>query len=377
MKICHLGDINSVRLHNLINYLQKEGYENFLLSLNTPTSQERTATLSSDVKWHVIGPLVQGSYFSPSFWRSRYLTACKIKDMIKYFRADVVHGYYLTDCGLLAAYLKFHPFVVLARGSDVLIDIKANLLKKMAIKYVIKSADLIFCISKQIQTQVLNHTKQSKKVVFLPNGVDLERFTKQPPDQSVIKSLQFEENSKIVITLRNFAPVYNHECLLKAIPLVVKKVPEARFLLLGEGSLKKKLINLSKALNICEYVRFINFVPNGDVPKYLNIAKIYVSTTLSDANSVSLGEAMACEMPVVVSDIPPNKSIIKNFENGFLFPTTDSKELADKIVLLLNNDLLCQEMGKKNREIVSKHFNFHDYMNTIISGYTKVINATL
>jgi len=375
MKICHIGNINTIHFQNIINTLQEQGHENYLLSLNTPVSKVREGTLYPGVRWYFVGPLTQGSLFSGSFWRSRYKSAQKVKNLIQQLKPDLVHAYYLTDAGLLSAFAKYHPYVVLAIGSDVLIDYQHNFLKKQAINFSLNNADLILCYSRQIE-QVLNHQPRLlSKVKYFPNGVNLARFKKAPPDETLLKKLNLEPQHKIVISLRNFEPIYNIECLIHAVPYVIEKIPTARFLLLGEGDSKESLISLAQSLNVADYVHFLTPVPNSELPRYINLASVYVSTALSDGMSFALLEAMACEMPVVVTDIPANQVIVKHARNGFLFPKNDSNALVGYLIKLLSDQALCATMGRYNQKIVADEYNFTDFMKQLSQAFQQVCNG--
>ena len=255
--------------------------------------------------------------------------------------------------GFCCALSGFHPFVVLVWGSDILVEAKNSFLLRIVAKFVLKKADGVIVDSEIKSQAALALGCQKTKIWKFPWGIDLEAF-RSGTDAFDIKRKMCWENNKIVISTRNHFPIYGVDYLISAIPMVVEQVPDARFLIIGEGPNTKMLKKMVEDLNIKDYVSFTGKVPNICLPKYLNIADIYVSTSLSDGASNSLLESMACALPVVVSDIPGNREWVTDGKNGFLVPVKDAKALAEKIVFLLKNDNLRKLFGDNNSKLTKE-----------------------
>ena len=135
-----------------------------------------------------------------------------------------------------------------------------------------------------------------------------------------------------IISMRNFEPVYDLKTLVLAMPDILSKHPDVNFVLIGKGSQEKELKDLVKELKIESSVYFPGFISNPDLPQFLNNSDIYISTSLSDAGiAASTAEAMACGVPVVVTDTGENCEWIKNGETGYLVPPSDPLKLAEAI----------------------------------------------
>ncbi|GAH34462.1 unnamed protein product, partial [marine sediment metagenome] len=136
----------------------------------------------------------------------------------------------------------------------------------------------------------------------------------------------------MIISFRSLEPIYDVESLIKAIPSVLKEIPSAKFIVAGDGEQRKYLENLGVSLGISGSIRFVGFVENDELPQYLASADVYVSTSLSDAGiAVSTAEAMACGLPVVITDFGDNRKWVENGINGFLVPPKSPEALASKI----------------------------------------------
>jgi glycosyltransferase involved in cell wall biosynthesis len=142
--------------------------------------------------------------------------------------------------------------------------------------------------------------------------------------------------------------VYGVEYLIRAIPIVLEKVKEARFLIAGDGPLLAYHKALAEELGVQDYVHFLGRVQNNLLPEILNSADLYVSTSLSDGTSASLLEALATGLPSVVTAIPANREWMVEGVNGFLTPPKDSEVLAKRIIQLLENRKGMLEMRDSN-----------------------------
>ena len=135
----------------------------------------------------------------------------------------------------------------------------------------------------------------------------------------------------------------------KAIPLVLERFPDAKFVLAGQGPQEDYIKGLSKSLGVSDSVRFTGWIAHDELPRYLAAADVYVSTSLSDGGPVSTLEAMSCELPVVVTDSGEHRNWVKDGINGFIIPVKSPETLASKIVYLLENKDKRREFGKANR----------------------------
>jgi len=118
----------------------------------------------------------------------------------------------------------------------------------------------------------------------------------------------------------------------------------------------------------------VGLVLNDDLPGYLRLADIYVSTSLSDGGiASSTAEAMACGLPVVITNTGDNREWVKDEENGFLIPVKNPEILAEKIIYLLGNKDVCKKLGHNGREIIIKRNNYYKEMAKMEGIYYKLV----
>jgi glycosyltransferase involved in cell wall biosynthesis len=294
---------------------------------------------------------------------------------IRTINPDLLIGHGISGTnpyGFCSALSGYHPFLAVVWGSDILIEAKNSLIFRLIAKYVLNKADGVIVDSDVQKKAAIELGCNENKIWKFPWGIDLEDFN---PDISGLETRRILgwENNKIIISNRSHFPVYGIEYLIGAIPIVVKEMPEARFLIIGDGPLTKALKKMTKKLGVTRYASFVGRVPNQQISRYLKAADIYVSTSFSDGTSASLLEAMACGLPVVVTDIPANNEWIQNGKNGFLVPIEDSKTLAEKIIFLAKNNNIREFMGRSNVEVAKVKADWKQNVNVFYDAIQTLI----
>jgi L-malate glycosyltransferase len=210
--------------------------------------------------------------------------------------------------------IGFHPCVVTAWGSEVLIAAKSRMMKPL-VKWVFRRSDLITCDAEHMRQAMIQLGIDREKIRIIYFGTDVEKFQPRPAREELRRELGASE-APVVISIRSLEPIYDVETLIQAIPSVLRAVPSAVFVIGGEGSEKEKLVRLAQELGIVAQVRFVGQLPNEQLPEYLNAANLYVSTSLSDAGlAASTAEAMACGLPVIVTALLQNPATQKQWGN--------------------------------------------------------------
>jgi glycosyltransferase involved in cell wall biosynthesis len=179
------------------------------------------------------------------------------------------------------------------------------------------------------------------------------------------------ERPIIVLSNRNFLPIYNLSLLIRAIPIVLKEEPHIKFFLAGDGPERSHLESEAKELNVNSSLRFLGRISHEKMPNLLSRADIYVSTSLHDGTSVSLLEAMACGTFPVVTDILSNREWVSDGENGFLIPAESETVLARRIVEAIRNHRLLTEARKKNQEIVEERADWRKIIGKVTEIYER------
>lgn len=363
MRICYLANASSVHTRRWVKYFVEKGHEVHIISFEN-AQIEGTAV-------HVLKlPLLVKSATFPIKVASIFRT----KSILSGIKPDVLHAHYVTNYGFFGALCNFKPFVVTAWGSDILaVGTRIiSIVKAFIARYVLRKANRITCDAQHMKEAMVKLGTAPEKINLICFGVDTRKFS--PGEKSeVLRTKLGVGDSPTVISLRNLDPLYDVESLIKSIPFVLKEIPESKFLIAGKGSEEKRLKELAESLGVLGSVKFVGFIPNDELPQYLNSVDVYVSTSLSDAGiAASTAEAMACGLPVIVTDVADNRDWVEDGRNGFVVPIKNPKALAEKTIYLLEKDDIRKVFGKISRQITEERNNYYKEMEKMENIYKKL-----
>ncbi len=368
MRICYIAS-PSIHTNRWVRYFADSGHEVHLI-----TSSKLFGVGIDNVKLHLL------QRFGPHIRIVNYLInsvpmLLQFKRLIKSINPDIIHAHFIMETTLLGAASGFHPFVVTPWGSDVLIAPRRSMMSRWIVKYVLKRADLITYGGEHMGKILVKLGADPKKISLVYFGVDIQKFKPGQKDESLRGELGILD-SPTIISLRCLKPIYDVESLINAVPLVLKEVPTAKFLILGGGSQETRLKELSKSLGVSDSVKFVGWVPEDELRRYLDLADIYVSTSLSDAGlAVSTAEAMAYGLPVIITDFGDNRKWVQDGVNGFIIPLRAPEALASKIIRLLKDEEARRRFGSMNREIIMERNNWEKEMGKMAKLYEELIKA--
>lgn len=222
--------------------------------------------------------------------------------------------------------------------------------------------DVLTCPTKVVADNFQHHRVQSK-IKVISNGVDVSRFLPHYADANLIKRrYKIPLQKPIILYLGRLDVDKNMDTYIKSIPFVLQKL-DAHFVIVGEGTERKKLEKLSVELGVKDNVTFIDFIPYEDsyLPKIYQASSLFVNPCPSETLSLVVLEAEATGLPVVAANSGALPEVVKNGENGLLFETGNEEDLAKKIITVLTNQSLSKRMGQKSLENVEKHIVDHTY----------------
>lgn len=258
----------------------------------------------------------------------------KIKHILKEYQPEVVHAGPIQETAFLMALTGVTPLLSMSWGYDLLWDAEKDAYSRWVTHYALnRSAMLLSDCQTVVQKADAFGFNPANTVVF-PWGVDLEHFSKHNANlqsQNLRQSLGWEDQL-IILGLRTWEPVYGVDVLARAFVLAARQDPRLRLLLLGQGSQEVHIKAILEKGSVSDRVRFGGRVPPQDLPAYYGVADLYVSSSHVDGSSVSLLEAMACETPVLVSDIAGNREWVEPSKTGSLFPDSDAHALAEAML---------------------------------------------
>lgn len=359
MKLCFLAAANSIHSYRWVKYFAAAGHEVTWISM----SPSIFANLQT-VRYHEIS--------GTSGLLGLLRAAIKVRRIVNNARPDILHVHYVGVYGFMGLFSGCATIIATPWGSDV-IEGKKSLCKRPFISRILRRAVMITCDAWHMRDEVMRFGVEAEKIQIINFGIDTKRFSPRPVC-SAIRTANDLGEAPTVISLRNFEPVYDIQTLLRAVPIVLKRHPDTRFMLVGRGSLENELKTIASQLNIDHAVRFVGFVPNDQLPDTLCSMDIYVSTSLSDAGiAASTAEAMACGLPVVITDSGENSRWVDDGVNGMLVPVSQPDVLADRIVSLIDEAEMRVRLGQAGRITVQARNDYQVEMNKMERLYLQVL----
>jgi N-acetyl-alpha-D-glucosaminyl L-malate synthase BshA len=285
---------------------------------------------------------------SSFFW---FIFWIKIFFLLKKIKPDIVHcqAIQMGVPGFLFKKFYKKPYIVWCHGFDVYFPWK---FKKIISNPVLNSADAIVALTSNMKDE-LNKTCK-KDILVLPNGIDLENFSGLSK-QSLRDKFKINPDEKIIIFVGGLKPVKGIEYLIEAFWVINQKIPASKLFLVGEGIDRINLENAVKKNNLTGKVNFTGKIANREIPEYMALSDIFVLPSLSEGFGIVNLEAMACGLPIVATNVGGIPEVIKDGENGFIVEPKNPGQIAEKVLLLLEDEKLREKISNNNREEVKKY----------------------
>lgn len=261
--------------------------------------------------------------------------------------ADILHCQWALS-GLVGVFVNFFlkkPLVVSLRGEDL----KAihHTFMQPFFTFVLRHADYITSNNQHHINNVLPFTTHAR---VIKNGVDTALF--KPRNKRQIRTQLHLPNKKIVLFVGWLVPRKGVTYLLEAIALVVHSYKNVLFLFIGDGPLKKSLVEKANSLGIQEHVLFLGSQNQDTVALYHSAVDLFVLPSLYEGMPNVVMEAFASGVPAVATDVSGTSELVQNNINGLLVRSEHVDQLATALLTLLENDRLLVAYGKAARRTI-------------------------
>ncbi len=208
----------------------------------------------------------------------------------------------------------------------------------------------------------------------IPNAVDHRRFHPDVDPSAVRAKLRIGPTELVVLLVSRIEPHKGIEHFVEA----ARYVPEARFLVAGDGSLTPTMRRLASTLGVADRIRFLGRVSEAGLPQLYAACDVFVLPSVSrlEAFGIVALEAMATGKAVVVADIPGVREVIEDGKEGLLADPVNPQALAKKIRWLLADPEARRAMGQRGREKVVASFSVERVTDQIEALYRSIANAS-
>lgn len=292
-------------------------------------------------------------------------------------RIDIVqtHDFYSNIFGIVGATLARTRGRIAARR-EITGWRTAN--QKRIERVVYRLSNAVIANAGAVKKQLLAEGVSAEKIHVVHNGMDLNRIPvlTDIDRTEVLRSYgeTIPSEAKIVLIVANMHhPVKDHPTFLRAAQKVRASVPEAHFVLAGEGELMSDLKRQASDSGLSERAHFIGRCER--VAELLNVSDVCVLSSTSEGFSNSILEYMAAARPVVVTDVGGAREAVMEGESGFIVAARDAETLAARITYLLENPERAKQMGAHGRQIVEQNFSLKAQLARTVAVYEKLLTA--
>lgn len=225
------------------------------------------------------------------------------------------------------------------------------------------------------QWQMETEGVAADRIQVIHNGFDFSVFetTTKNARQVIRTELNIPTDAPVVTIVANLRSVKDHATFLKAAQLVVRKIPEAYFLVVGEGPERPALEELCKVLDLQSQVKFLG--KRTDIPAILRASDIGALSSKSESFSNAVVEYMAAGLPVVATDVGGVREAVDEGINGFIISVGDSTTMGKRILELLGANTL-NEIGQENCQRCVERFMLTSMVEKSANVYERSLQGT-
>jgi glycosyltransferase involved in cell wall biosynthesis len=226
--------------------------------------------------------------------------------------------------------------------------------------------DIVHTVSNASKQDILNFKARSSSsnIIVIPNGINLRNYG----------NLEFKKDyQNYVLFIGRLVFLKNLDVLISSFKDVVKKIPNARLIVVGDGPMRDNWQKMVSELHLDQNIEFTGYIPHEK--KYYELLSKCSSLLLPsvfEGFGLVLLEAFAMSKPVLVANMKPFDEIVDEGIDGFILPTHDAHKWSEKIIFLLSNKTICQDMGCKGRLKVESKFNIDNVVDKVESLYTEL-----
>jgi L-malate glycosyltransferase len=193
-----------------------------------------------------------------------------------------------------------------------------------------------------------------RPVEVIENGIEIDRYAPASDRNSLRQALGLSPHRRYLACVARFHPVKDHPTLIRGFATVARQRPDVDLLLVGDGELRADLEKLVFELEITDRVRFLGV--RSDVPDLLRAVDVFALTSVSEAASLTVLEAMASRLPVVLTGVGGNPEMVRMDREGLLVPRGNAPAFTAALLRVLDDPALAQRFGEAGRRRVEERY---------------------
>ncbi|MBE0683839.1 MAG: glycosyltransferase family 4 protein [Anaerolineales bacterium] len=292
---------------------------------------------------------------------------------------DLIHAYFLPMAGFVGAYAGKYlniPSVVSIRGNDIE-RAAFDPLKFSHVMYALQNAGAVTTNASELAKKAKAFI--NREIHLIPNGIDTDRFTPLERNEVLAEmiGLESEKAKKERSTVVGFVGELREKKGLTTLLLgyaQVNKIRPTTLFIVGEirpGD-DRAVFDEFRSEHPNSKIIVTGPIPHNDLPAYYSLMDVFVHPSLRDGMPNALLEAMACEIPVIVTPVGGVLDVLEDGKNGLLVNVKDENSLAEKILGLLDNNEKRRALGKSARESILNRFTLQKELEANLNVYRTI-----
>lgn len=262
----------------------------------------------------------------------------KMVDVVKFEKLDLLHVHYAIPHAS-AAYMArqilrtkgiYIPIITTLHGTDITLVGKDPSYEPV-VTFSINQSDAVTAVSDDLKKDTYRHFDINKDIHVIPNFIDLERFKKQKKEH--FKKAICPENEHLIVHTSNFRKVKRVDDVVRIFHKINQKTP-SKLLLVGDGPERHNIEILCRELGACDHIRFLGKL--DAVEEVLSVADLFIMPSESESFGLAALEAMACEVPVVSSNVGGIPELNIHGVTGFLSNPGNIDEMTENALKILD-----------------------------------------
>lgn len=227
---------------------------------------------------------------------------------------------------------------------------------------VLRNADSVICLTRNDAEEIEKLGVVAEKIRFVSNAVDTRLF--KPSEK---------REDDLVVWVGRFVQEKGLEYLIEAVRTVAQEHQGVRFLLIGYGPWKEKIVKMAIDYGLLgKQVTIIGPLTRTEIAQVLCRSTVFVLPSLSEGMPLALLEAMSCGNAVIASNVGGIGEIVRNYDSGVLASPRNAKELASSILMLLRDDGLRRKLARNGREAVEREHSWDSVLAQLDSVYESI-----
>lgn len=309
-------------------------------------------------------------YYSPNRSPFGYYIDFKwVRCQIEKIKPDIINVHYATGYGTIARLCGILPALLSVWGSDVFDFPKKNLINRILLRKNLAFFNHIVSTSEVMALETKKYLHTTPEISVIPFGVNLDKF-------KPVKKINCDSTEVKIICIKNLEPVYGIDFLIEGLKILPSFVQNKNLNIsldiYGSGSQNEQLQNLINKNNLSDSIKLKGYIENSKVPRVLADSDICCIPSLRESFGVSVLEAMAMNIPVLATETDGFKEIIDNNYDGILVQPANSRLIAEKLALLIDNTEIRKHLVLNARKKVEKFYDWNTNMDSFEELLVKV-----